>query len=86
MIFNADKGPNDAAFKWRDCLLPCDGNNCNGGTEIFDKLSPNKGIDKCNVCLYEEYEDGRVNGNVNCDGGIPDDAADTDCPAYADNS
>ena len=46
--------------------------------------SPNKSVNKCNVCLYEELENGGVNGNKNCDGGVPDGAEDTDCPAYAD--
>ena len=47
-------------------------------------FSPNKEVNKCNVCLYEELENGGLNGNKNCDGGIPDGAEDSDCPAYAD--
>ena len=47
-------------------------------------FSPNKEVNKCNVCLYEELENGGVNGNKNCDGGVPDGAEDNDCPAYAD--
>ena len=31
-------GPQDAAFKWKDCLLPCEGNACNGDNEIYEKL------------------------------------------------
>lgn len=47
-------------------------------------LSPKKEVNKCNVCLYEELENGGLNGNKNCDGGVPDGAEDSDCPAYAD--
>ena len=103
------QGPQDAAFKWKDCYLPCNGTSaCNGDNEIYEKLrlvfpalnfslllasksdyqkahfSPNKEVNKCNVCLYEELENGGVNGNKNCDGGVPDGAEDNDCPAYAD--
>ena len=46
--------------------------------------SPSTAISNCNDCLYEELEGGGVNGNKNCDGGVPDGAEDTECPTYAD--
>ena len=52
--------------------------------KLYFYFSPNKEVNKCNVCLYEELENGGLNGNKNCDGGVPDGAEDSDCPAYAD--
>ena len=34
------QGPEGTAFKWRDCLLPCEDSGCNGGNDIYDKLRP----------------------------------------------